>query len=177
MPLWGLIWEGNGNVVQPVVGRYKGGLETSTAEATLGMTPMCTEGTGCVPLLQSSNLTIPTDTQSPIHACPRPPPSPGPLLPRLLRPPPIDTEAQGQTGHSHLVLQSGSRFCPVPVQDSVLSFGRKSKHECALSCVCPVLRAHSEQQSASLRATVFLISLIMFEIAGFFLFTDMEDKA
>lgn len=44
--------------------------------------------------------------------------------------------------------------------------------------VCPFLRAHSEQQSASLWATVFLISLIMFEIAFFFfLFTDMEEKA
>lgn len=77
MSLWGLIWEGNRNVVQPVVGRYKGGLEASTAEATLGMTPVCTECTGCVPLLQSSNLTITTDTQSPTHACLRSPPSPG----------------------------------------------------------------------------------------------------
>ena len=117
-----------------------------------------------MPLLQSSTLTTSTDTWCPTHACLCVPSSP-----RHRLPPPVDAEAQGQTGCSHRMLQSGSRICPVTVQDSVLSFDRKRKPECALPWVCPFLRVHSEQQPASLWATVFLISLIMFEIAFFYL--------
>lgn len=58
---------------------------------------------------------------------------------------------------------------------NVLSLHRKSKHKSALPWILPFLRGCSELQSAASLATVFLISLIMLEIA--LLFTDTEEKA
>lgn len=112
---------------------------------------------------------------------PSPSISPGSSSPSHLTPSSLDTghhgllKAQRQNWSSSLCSgRVGACVCHVIGARSCPVLGKR-KHKSAPPQICPFLRGCSEQQSAASLATVFLISLIMFEIA--LLFTETEEKA